>query len=90
MKSKKWNKTDLFNFSTQKLRAQTIPAKEKPAPTIDEWVLDADNEQTTTCAACGDTGEFTDEATGKLLCDLCHDAATTDNYTFYGVSRRDF
>lgn len=47
MKRSKWSKNDLFAFSTQRLRAQTIPSKEKPPPSVDEWECDVDNEQTT-------------------------------------------
>lgn len=45
MKRNKWSKDDMFAFRTQKLRAQTIPSKEKPPPTIDEWEYNVDNEQ---------------------------------------------
>lgn len=37
-KRQRWTKEDRLAFTTQRLRAQTIPGKRRPAPTAEEWV----------------------------------------------------
>lgn len=54
--NRKWNDSERFAFSTQNLRAQSIPSRRPTGPTADEWDFDLTHE----CPECHRVFDLTD------------------------------
>lgn len=44
-RQRQWNAEDRFAFSTQRLRASTIPGRKHGGPTTDEWDYEEDDDE---------------------------------------------